>query len=52
MVRVAAGDRLRSLRWASSLFPDGLWAARWRVPVGDVIGMAVVLSPPARAGRP
>jgi SAM-dependent methyltransferase len=52
MVRVAAGDRLRSLRWASSLFPDGLWAARWSVPVGNVIGMAVVLSPRGRAGRP
>jgi hypothetical protein len=52
MARAAAGDRLQSLHWASSLFPDGLWAARLRVPVGDVIGMAVVLSPPGRAGRP
>jgi ubiquinone/menaquinone biosynthesis C-methylase UbiE len=52
MGRAAAGDRLQSLHWASSLFPDGLWAARLRVPVGDVIGMAVVLSPPGRAGRP
>ncbi len=51
-VRAAAGERLRSLRWASSLFPDGLWGARWRVPVGDVIGMAVVLSPRGRAGLP
>ena len=52
MARVAAGDRLQSLHWASSLFPDGLWAARWRTPVGDVIGMAVVLSPPGRRGQP
>jgi len=52
MARAAAGDRLQSLHWASSLFPDGLWAARLRVPVGDVIGMAVVLSPPGRAGQP
>jgi hypothetical protein len=52
MVRAAAGERLRSLRWASSLFPDGLWAARSLVPVGDVIGMAAVLSPPDRMGRP
>lgn len=52
MARAAAGGRVQSLRWASSLFPDGLWAARWRVPIGDVIGMAVVLSPPGRAGRP
>ena len=51
-VRVAAGERLRSLRWASSLFPDGLWAARCRVPLGDVIGMAAVLSPMGRRGRP
>lgn len=52
MARAAAGGRVQSLRWASSLFPDGLWAARWRVPIGDVIGMAVVLSPTGRAGRP
>jgi SAM-dependent methyltransferase len=52
MARAAAGDRLQSLHWTSSLFPDGLWAARWRAPVGDVIGMAVVLSPPERAGHP
>lgn len=45
-VRTAAGDRYQGLRWASSLFPDGLWAARARVPLGDVIGMAVALSPP------
>jgi SAM-dependent methyltransferase len=52
MARAAAADRLQSLHWTSSLFPDGLWAARWRAPVGDVIGMAVVLSPPGRAGHP
>jgi ubiquinone/menaquinone biosynthesis C-methylase UbiE len=52
MVRTAAAERLRSLRWASSLFPDGLWAARSSVPLGDVIGMAAVLSPMGRAGRP
>jgi SAM-dependent methyltransferase len=52
MARAAAGDRLQSLHWTSSLFPDGLWAARWRLPVGDVIGMAIVLSSPGRAGRP
>jgi SAM-dependent methyltransferase len=52
MARAAAGKRLRSLRWASSLFPDGLWAARWPVPLGDVIGMAVALSPVDGAGRP
>lgn len=51
-VRAAAGRRLRSLRWASSLFPGGLWAARWPVPLGDVIGMAAVLSPEGRRGQP
>jgi len=52
MARAAAGERLQSLHWASSLFPDGLWAARLRVPVGDVIGIAVALSPADRTGRP
>jgi SAM-dependent methyltransferase len=52
MVRAATVDRLRSLRWASALFPDGLWAARWPVPLGDVIGMAAVLSSPNRVGGP
>jgi SAM-dependent methyltransferase len=51
-VQAAAGERLRSLRWASSLFPDGFWAARWPVPLGDVIGMAVVLSPPGSMPQP
>lgn len=45
--RNAAGERLRSLRWASTLFPDGLWAARWRLPLGEVLGIAVALSPRA-----
>jgi SAM-dependent methyltransferase len=52
MVRVAAGERLRSLRWASTLFPDGLWAARSSAPFGDVLGMAADLSPVDREGRP
>jgi ubiquinone/menaquinone biosynthesis C-methylase UbiE len=50
LVRRAAGERLRSLRWASSLFPDGLWAVRSPVPLGDVIGMAALLSPMDRLG--
>jgi SAM-dependent methyltransferase len=52
LVRTTAGERLRSLRWASSLFPDGLWAVRSPVPLGDVIGMAAVLSPMDRVGPP
>lgn len=44
----AAGDRLVALPWASTLFPDGLWAARGRLPLGDVLGMAVVMAEPTR----
>jgi SAM-dependent methyltransferase len=32
LVRTAAGRRLTGLRWASTLFPDGLWAWRSRIP--------------------
>jgi SAM-dependent methyltransferase len=40
----AAGPRLADLRWASTLFPDGLWALRLRLPVGgDVVGVAATL---------
>jgi SAM-dependent methyltransferase len=46
MARGAAGGRLQALRWTSTLFPDGLWSARARLPLGDVLGMAVVLGPP------
>lgn len=42
----AAGARLTRLRWTSTLFPDGLWAVRWRLPLGDVLGMAMVLAAP------
>ena len=41
----AAGSRLAEFRWASSLFPDGLGAAVARVPLGDVVGVAVRLKP-------
>lgn len=46
MARRAAGRRLRALSWASTLLPDGLWAARAMLPIGDVLGMAVMLGPP------
>jgi hypothetical protein len=40
----AAGPRLVELRWASTLFPDGLSALRLRLPVGgDVVGVAATL---------
>ncbi|HSF04735.1 MAG TPA: class I SAM-dependent methyltransferase [Methylomirabilota bacterium] len=46
MAQRAAGHRLRALSWSSTLFPDGLWAVRARLPLGDVLGMAVALRPP------
>jgi len=51
MVRRAAGPRLRALSWASTLLPDGLWTARTMLPVGDVLGMAVVLAAPGDSAR-
>ena len=48
MAMEAAGARLAALPWASTLFPDGLWAARARLPFGDVLGMAVVFAEPNR----
>jgi ubiquinone/menaquinone biosynthesis C-methylase UbiE len=41
MIRRAAGTRRGDAWWASTLFPDGLWKAMARIPVGDVIGMGV-----------
>jgi ubiquinone/menaquinone biosynthesis C-methylase UbiE len=44
MVRHAAGPRLQRVRWASTLFPDGLWRWRARLPVGDMLGLSAVIS--------
>jgi SAM-dependent methyltransferase len=46
MVKKAAAERWRDTRWASTLFPDGFWNVRTPIPLGDVIGMAVLLAPP------
>ncbi len=46
LVRTAAGRRLTGLRWGSTLFPDGLWAWRSRVPLGDIIGISAQLATP------
>jgi ubiquinone/menaquinone biosynthesis C-methylase UbiE len=50
MVRQATGERLRRLHWTSTLFPNGLWQCRAPLPLGGVLGMAVVLAP--RSGGP
>lgn len=44
MVRRAAGPRLQGVRWASTLFPNGLWRQRARLPMGEVLGLAAVLA--------
>jgi hypothetical protein len=44
MVRQATGERLRGLHWTSTLFPSGLWRCRAPVPLGAVLGVAVVLA--------
>jgi SAM-dependent methyltransferase len=45
LAATAAGPRLRAFRWASALFPDGLAQGPVRVPLGDVLGIAVELAP-------
>lgn len=44
VVTRAGGQRVRTIRWLSGLFPNGLWWLQAPVPLGEVIGMAVVLS--------
>jgi hypothetical protein len=50
VARIAAGPRLTSLRAASTLFPDGLWAWRSRIALGDVIGIMARLAEPGGVG--
>jgi ubiquinone/menaquinone biosynthesis C-methylase UbiE len=50
-VQQAIGQRVYTVYWASTLFPAGLWWARAPVPLGDIIGMAVLLIPPATEKR-
>jgi ubiquinone/menaquinone biosynthesis C-methylase UbiE len=40
----ATGDRLRRIRWASSLFPRSREAVTRSIPFGDVIGVAAELT--------
>jgi ubiquinone/menaquinone biosynthesis C-methylase UbiE len=44
----AAGDRLGTLYWSSTLFPDGFWNQMAHVPLGDVIGIVAELKIVAR----
>jgi SAM-dependent methyltransferase len=43
-LREAAGDRLGALYWSSTLFPDGLWNLKIRIPFGEVVGIAASLT--------
>jgi hypothetical protein len=45
LVSTAAGPRLRKLGWTCSLFPGRLARVELRIPLGDVIGLAVELAP-------
>jgi SAM-dependent methyltransferase len=47
LVQKAANGRLQKIHWTSTLFPDGLWRVQVPLPVGDVIGMAVVCTTPS-----
>lgn len=45
-VQQAGGPRVHRMLWASTLFPDGLWKIRARMPLGEVLGLAAVLASP------
>jgi ubiquinone/menaquinone biosynthesis C-methylase UbiE len=44
LVRQALGARACVMHWTSTLFPSGLWQCRAPVPLGAVLGMAVVFA--------
>jgi ubiquinone/menaquinone biosynthesis C-methylase UbiE len=44
VVRDAAGMRLRNLHWRYGCYPRNLWPTPSRVPLGDVLALAVVLA--------
>jgi ubiquinone/menaquinone biosynthesis C-methylase UbiE len=48
-VQQALGPRVHTVYWTSTLFPASLWWVRASVPLGSVIGMAVILAMPLRA---
>lgn len=45
MAAKTAGSRLQRILWTSTLFPDGLWRICFPIPLGDVLGLALVLGP-------
>jgi SAM-dependent methyltransferase len=45
MARKASGTRLRHILWTSTLFPDGIWKVCFPIPLGDVLGVALLLGP-------
>jgi ubiquinone/menaquinone biosynthesis C-methylase UbiE len=45
LLRNAAGRRWQAAHWTSGLFPGLLWRMRFRLPLGDVIGLATWLAP-------
>jgi ubiquinone/menaquinone biosynthesis C-methylase UbiE len=47
LVRAAASNRMRRLWWTSALHPIGPGGLLTPIPFGDVIGLAVTLSPPS-----
>jgi len=50
-VKEGAGQRLRAMRWRSTLFPYGAWGVHCPIPLGDVIGLAALLSRPLEEGQ-
>lgn len=47
-LRGAAGDRLRSVAWAATLFPGKFWSLRARLPLGQVLGVNLQLRTESR----
>ncbi len=44
IVRLGAEKRLREMRWSSTLFPGGAWRLGLPVPLGDILGVAALVS--------
>jgi hypothetical protein len=45
LASTAAGPRRRALRWRTALFPGGAIGRSVRVPLGDVVAIAMELTP-------